>query len=381
MRKLFPFLLILVLLASCSSVGTENQTYTIYALGLERDISTTKHGNLRTDTDADTFLAESGFDYGDIVSVSFLDRNIEMPIVPVFSSAASGQAALALRKTDVSKEYDSLATFFINFGDFLTTYGIAAKKTNEDGTWDWVAEQGVSFPLRFDITLVEKAGYRTEVELSMLERTNNREDYPDITDWQFANFRKVTTTGMGNNLYRSSTPINGELGRNTFAMKAFEEAGINVIINVADDTWNDIPESYYKYQKILLLPMSVDITSESNLGIVAESLRFMAGNPGVYCIHCKEGKDRTGFIIAILELLMGADLDEVIEDYMVTYENFYRVEKGTERYRYISQTLIHQLETCGINGTEHLKQQTESFLRKLGLTDTELMNLRQNLGV
>ena len=381
MRKILPFFLILVLLVSCSTTGTRKQTYSIYAPGLERDISTTKHGNLRTDTDADTFLAESGFDYGDIVSVAFLDKNVEMPIVPVFSSAASGQAALALRKTDISKEYDKLATFFINFGDFLTTFGIATKETHEDGTWDWVAEQGISFPLRFDITLVEKAGYRTEVELSMLERTNNREDYPGLTDWQFANFRKVTTTGMGNCLYRSSTPINGELGRDTFAMTAFEGAGINVIINVADNTWNDIPQSYYRNQKILLLPMSVDITSESNLKHVVQSLQFMAGNPGIYCIHCKEGKDRTGFIIAILELLMGADMDEVIEDYMVTYENFYRVEKGTDRYQYISQTLIEQLEKCGIKGTDHLKEQTEAFLKKNGMTDEELTDLRRNLGV
>ena len=381
MRKFTPFLFILVLLVSCSSVSVRNQTYTIYALSLERDVSTTKHGNLRTDTDADTFLEESGFDYGDIINVSFLDRNVEMPIVPVFSSAASGQAALALRKTDVSKEYDCLATFFINFGDFLTTYGIATKSVHEDGTWDWVAEPGVTFPLRFDITMVEKAGYRTEVELSMLERTNAREDYPDLTDWQFANFRKVTTTGMGNNLYRSSTPIDGELGRDIFAMKAFEEASVSVIINIADNTWNDIPESYYKHQKILLLPMSVDITSESNLEYVVQSLQFMAANPGIYCVHCKEGKDRTGFIIAILELLMGADMDEVIEDYMVTYENFYSVKKGTEKYRYISQTLIQQLETCGIKGTEHLKEQTEEFLEKHGLTGEELTILRQNLGV
>ena len=42
---------------------------------------------------------------------------------------------------------------------------------------------------------------------------NNREDYPELTDEQFANFRNIATTGMGAGiLYRSSSPINPELG-------------------------------------------------------------------------------------------------------------------------------------------------------------------------
>ena len=371
----------LVLLVSCSTAGVQEQTYTVYALGLERDISTTKHGNLHLDKEAEDFLAESGLDYGDIVNVAFLDKNVKLPIVPVFSSASAGQAALALRTTDVSKQYDSLATLFINFGDFMTTYGIATRDVYNDGTWEWVAAEGVTFPLRFDITLVEKAGFKREVELSMLERTNKREDYPQLDDWQYANFRQVKTTGMGNCLYRSSTPISDELGRDSFAMKALKEAGVTVIINVADNTWNEVPESYYKDQNVILLPMSVDITSDSNMVIVAQGLRFMAENPGVYCIHCKEGKDRTGFIIALLEMLMGADINEVIEDYMATYENFYGVKKGTDKYVYISQTLLQQLEKCNIKGTENLKEQTEVFLKKLGLTNTEIEKLSQNLSV
>ena len=381
MRKILPFFFILVLLVSCSTAGVQEQTYTVYALGLERDISTTKHGNLHLDKEAEDFLAESGLDYGDIVNVAFLDKNVKLPIVPVFSSASAGQAALALRTTDVSKQYDSLATLFINFGDFMTTYGIATRDVYNDGTWEWVAAEGVTFPLRFDITLVEKAGFKREVELSMLERTNKREDYPQLDDWQYANFRQVKTTGMGNCLYRSSTPISDELGRDSFAMKALKEAGVTVIINVADNTWNEVPESYYKDQNVILLPMSVDITSDSNMVIVAQGLRFMAENPGVYCIHCKEGKDRTGFIIALLEMLMGADINEVIEDYMATYENFYGVKKGTDKYVYISQTLLQQLEKCNIKGTENLKEQTEVFLKKLGLTNTEIEKLSQNLSV
>ena len=375
MRKILPFLFIVFLLVSCATSKTEDVSYSISVPDLNFGTSANKHGNIRTTTDADIFLEESGLAYGDIVRVSFLDKSIEMPIVPIFSSVKQGQPGLALRKNDISDEYDRMATLFINFGDFITTYGIAKLEKHEDGTLEWVVSEDVTFPLTFEITLVEKAGYLTEVELSTLSRTNNREDYPHLTDWQYANFRQVKTTGMGNCLYRSSTPLIPDLGRNTFAMKALEEAGINVIINVDDNGSDHLPDSYYVKQNVFFETMSIDITSESNMELLSRILRFMADNPGVYCIHCKEGKDRTGFIIAVLELFMGATVDEVIEDYMLSYENFYGVERGTEKYTYISKTLLDQLDTF------NLRTEVNAFLKKIGLTDDELNHLRHNLSV
>jgi hypothetical protein len=375
MRKIHPFLFIVFLLISCATPKTEDASYSISVSDLEVGTSTNKHGNIRTDTDADTFLEESGFAYGDIVRVRFLGRSVEMPIVPIFSSVKRGNPGLALRKNDISDEYDKNATLFINYGDFITTYGIATLEKHEDGSLEWIPSEDITFPLTFEITLVEKAGYLTEVELSTLARTNNREDYPHLTDWQYANFRQVKTTGMGNCLYRSSTPLITDLGRNEYAMKAFEEAGINVIINVDDNGFDHLPDSYYAKQNVLFEPMSVNITSDSSIQLVAKVLRFMADNPGVYCIHCKEGKDRTGFIIAVLELFMGASLDEVIGDYMVSYENFYGVEKGTEKYSYISMALLDQLDVF------NLRTEVNAFLKKIGLSDDELARLRRNLSV
>ena len=375
MRKILSFLVIVLLLVSCSTLKTEDPRYSISVPDLEVGTNTNKHGNIRTTVDADTFLEESGFAYGDIVKVSFLDKSIEMPIVPIFSSVKRGKPGLALRKTDISDEFDRRATLFINYGDFITTYGIAKLEKHEDGSMKWIPSEGVTFPLSFEITLVEKAGYLTEVELSMLARTNHREDYPLLTDWQYANFRQVKTTRMGNCLYRSSTPLIPDLGRDTYAMKAFEEAGINVIINVDDNSPDHKPDSYYVEQTVFFEPMSVNITSDSSIELLSRALRFMADNPGIYCIHCKEGKDRTGFIIAVLELFMGATLDEVVEDYMLSYEYFYGVEKGTEKYTYISKAILDQLDVF------NLRTEVNTFLRKIGLTEDELARLRHNLSV
>ena len=150
---LIAIALLLVLIVSCSTTASkEDPFYSVHIIGLEQNISTTKHGNIRADVDCDTFLGESGFDFGDIVEISFLDQTLEVPIVPSYASVPAGQAGLALRKyEDIEDPNDLLATFFINSGDFTTKYGIATKETKEDKSWVWHACDGVTFPLSIEI--------------------------------------------------------------------------------------------------------------------------------------------------------------------------------------------------------------------------------------
>lgn len=389
MRKLLGIVFLvlsLFLVVSCSTTALkENEAYTIRIIGLERDISTTKHGNIRTDEDCFTFLENSGFELGDIVEVSFLDKKMDLPLVPSYSSVPAGQAGLALRINDASNNpNDYLATLFMNAGDFMTTYGIAVKQTKEDNSWDWVACDGVIFPIEVEIRLKEKGGYLSQLALADLSKSNERSDYPELDDRGFANFRKVTTTGMGDCLYRSSSPLNDVNGRDTYAMKALEDSAVNVIVNIEED--KDIAQgrpafegSYYSRQNAAYFRMTTDFMGKSNNAPLCDVFRFMAANPGIYCIHCKEGKDRTGFVTAVLELLMGATMDEVIDDYMVTYMNFYKVEKGTEQYSYISNLITDELKANGISDNGSLQEQTEQFLKGLGLTSEEISALKDNL--
>lgn len=54
--------------------------------------------------------------------------------------------------------------------------------------------------------------------------------YPDLSDEQFANFRAITTTGIGaGKLYRSSSPVNPETNRNLIADRAVS-AGITKLV-------------------------------------------------------------------------------------------------------------------------------------------------------
>jgi hypothetical protein len=230
-----------------------------------------------------------------------------------------------------------------------------------------------------------------EYILHELTRTNNREDYAHLTDEEFANFRVIDTTGMGEDvLYRSSSPINPEIGRNEYADAAIKNAGVTVIMNLADSAeeaakYEGFADTYYAGQKVIYLSLGVDFAADDFKAGLAKGLKFFAENEGTYLVHCTEGKDRAGFVSALLECLMGAGYEEVVEDYMVTYYNYYGVEEGTEKYDAIANSnIIKSLQKAF--GVEDLSKadlaaEAKEYILSLGLTEEEVTNLMVNLGL
>ena len=356
--------------------------------GLDADLWMTKYGNVYTDCKAVDFFDKLGFTWGDIVTVKFLDKTLELPVVPTYHYVDSGKPAII-----VNKDENGLPTGFlsmaINMGNFATTYGIAEKHTNEDKTWYWTAMEGVTFPIEVTFEMKEKGGYMAEYLLHDLNRTNNREDYADLTDEQFANFRNIATTGMGKNiLYRSSSPVNPEIGRNTYADKAAEAAGVKTFMNLADnkaaaEAYEGYADSYYSKQDVAFLGLGVDFSEASFKEGLAEGLRFMTTHEGPYLVHCTEGKDRAGYVSALLECFMGATYEEVCADYMTTYENYYGVEKGSEKYTAIlNSNIVKSLKNAfGVEdlAAADLKAEATEYLKEIGLSDAEIEQLRKNL--
>jgi len=81
-----------------------------------------------------------------------------------------------------------------------------------------------------------------------------------------------------------------------------------------------------------------------------------------------EGKDRAGIVVAVLQGLSGATVDEIVEDYMVSYENYFKVEKGTEGYKLVSKIMYDQL--CEMNNGEpvtdaNLKAVVVNYLKNM----------------
>ena len=99
-------------------------------------------------------------------------------------------------------------------------------------------------------------------------RSNKREDYAYLSDAEFANFRAVETTGMGmNTLYRSSSPINPSLERNDEADNALRDAGIRIVMNMADSDQSmtrfaDFGLTAYSQCDIITLDMTMNYDSD-----------------------------------------------------------------------------------------------------------------------
>ena len=233
---------------------------------------------------------------------------------------------------------------------------------------------------------------------SNLQHSDDRADFE--SDEVFANFRSVQAGNIKNNiLYRSASPVDNSYNRAAYADKLSKDAGIKFILDLSDDEekiagymagpdfQSDYFKSLYENGNVALVRLRSDYTSEGYAEKTAEALRALSDAEGPFLIHCSEGKDRTGFVCVLLEALCGADYGEIKEDYMITYENYYGIEKDSGRADYnalVKGLLKPMLQT--IVGSEdadvknaNLKDGAERFLKEGGMTDSEIEKLRKRL--
>lgn len=108
---------------------------------------------------------------------------------------------------------------------------------------------------------------------------------------------------------------------------------------------------------------------------------FLASGKSVpILIHCNEGKDRTGFVCAVLEALCGASILEITEDYMKSFENYFEVQKGSETCNLIASEIIVFLKRIsGGRFNENLSESTASYLQRKAELDLREINFVKNL--
>ena len=279
-------------------------------------------------------------------------------------------------------------------GTLLTACGTPS----EDGSYTWEFPEGQSLEtITVSISMQEAGGYYDQYLIHQLTRTDEREDY--ASDAVFANFRNVAVGDLGENaLFRSSSPVNNELNRAAYADDLAAANGVQTVMNLADSNAAiegyiaaegfDSPyyQSLYEAGQVIALNLGVDFTAADFKSGLAAGLRFFAENEGPYLVHCNEGKDRAGFVSALLECLMGATYDEVVEDYMITYVNYYHLEEGSEQYEAVKNSNIVSILT-NITGaaegtdlsTVDLAAAAEDYMLDDGLTADEISALKANL--
>ena len=378
MKKIFSFFLMLCLLVSVLvSVTAEGTSATVTEIQ--------KYGNLVLSMKGSELLSQ-GYAYGDIVTVTLNGQELEMPVGSNYSDVDQGSMICrVVIKPDTNEDTIILA---INMGDLATTTAIAEKeKIEADPGYVW--HYKVEEPVAVSIAMKEQGGYYDQWVMHQLVRSENREDYPDLTDEAYANFRAVTTTGIGaGKLYRSSSPVNPEINRNHQADAAAEKAGVKTFVNLADAEetmkgYEGFADSYYSKQNYICLNLGVDFSSEEFRHGLAEGLRFIAKGEAPFLVHCNEGKDRAGFVSAVIEALMGASADEITADYMVTFFNYYGVQPGTEQYDIIASSNI-QKSLAAAFGMEslssgNLQESCVNYLESIGLTADEIAGVQAKL--
>ncbi len=386
MKKLFSLLLAMVLLCSLLSVQAEPaevaapQTVTTQAPSVEE---IDKYGDIRLSITSGE-LAAMGYEYADYVNVSFLGQSVMLPVIPAYRYVGAKASALVMWE-DPEKPVE-LEVFN---GSFAGQYGLAERKTKEDGTRYHVALEGITFPVDVTIELAEKGGYADTYVIFDLTRTDERADYAALSDAQFANFRMVTTTGIGaNKLYRASSPVNPSIGRSAYADAAAAANGVRSFVNLADSAesaakYEGFADTYYSKQNVLYLNLGVDFTSELNKSGVKEAMEFLADCPTPVLVHCNEGQDRAGFMSVLLEGLLGASYDELVQDYMATFYNYYGVTAGTDQYAQISNNVAKNLNlTMGLEDPVNadLQAAITAYLESLGVSAETIAAVKANLG-
>ena len=340
--------------------------------GAVREIE--KYGHAVLDISIADF-EKAGFALGDTVDVVF-DNGYTLSGIPYFNGYYVDKGEAMLR----AYPGDTYLAVCINYGKLNETAGVQVGSTAT-------------------ISLAQKGAERDTQELNSLVYTDERSDYS--SDAVFANFRAVTVGDIAEGaLYRSASPVNNEHGRASYADALIQKAGVKTVLNLADHKEDidgylaaeDFASPYYKslYEagSVIPLGMPVDYSSESFGADLTAGLAKLSQQPGPYLVHCTEGKDRAGFTSALLECLMGASLDEVVADYMVSYENYYGVTQADQPEKYqliVKNNILDMLRTIAgvekdadLSGVD-LQAAAEDYLTGFGMTAEQLTALKTNL--
>lgn len=117
--------------------------------------------------------------------------------------------------------------------------------------------------------------------------------------------------------------------------------------------------------------------------VVAALRAIAAAEPGCVVFHCASGKDRTGLLALVLLTLAGATPDEIIADYLLTYDRMkHRYDElGIRDQRTAVRELLAKhgttVETSLTSTITSLAM--PGFLLENGLSDAELAALRTRL--
>ena len=236
------------------------------------------------------------------------------------------------------------------------------------------------------IELAEKGKYKKEYEAYNISNGISRLEGQTVEE--FMNAREITAGQIqSNRLYRSPSPFDEKFGRVEMIGEYLKEHQINVILDMADteeklNSYKNLPEytaSMISSGKVIPCRIGVDYLEAEAMKITGKGLTTMANSDGPYLIHCNLGRDRTGVICAVLEALCGATYQEIVDDYMVSYDKVHRInmDPSSLQYKLFKLRIDEQLEAVlGISidqlSTADLKTPAHDYLSRCGMSEESI---------
>lgn len=322
-----------------------------------------------------------GYEYGDSVDVTF-SNGYELNDLPYYNGYYV-DAGIPLLVGYPGYDYIKVA---INYGDDMFT--VANLNENDKAT----------------IKLHEKKKYLDIQNASDIHYYDERERYD--SDIEFANFRAMNVGNIKDNLlYRAASPCDNKHNRAHYVDTLIENAHVEFILNLADtkekiDSYiqkSDFNSPYFLslYQgnklffasinldnNVTLLAMNMNYRSNEFREKLVNGFKMMLNSDGPYLIHCLEGKDRTGFVCIVLEALMNASYTEIVDDYMQTYYNYYKITKDDSKYEIIKNRNVDSMlkfiignDNANLSSMTSFSNEVKNYLKDGGMTDTEINQL------
>ena len=354
MKKKLLILLMVLLCAACAPKKEPDREEAIAIEGYPT-IHEMEFGGVYIGITIDDFN-EQGFAFGDSVDVEF-SNGYTLEDIPYYNGyyVEAGEPLLV-----GYPGYDYIKAA-INYGDDLWDTGKLYAST-ANNLWLTAA---LDEHCTAKVTLREKAKYLAIQGARDIHYYDERERYD--SDTVFANFRSIRMGNIREDiLYRSASPCDNSHNRAHYVDALIANAKVNAILDLADD--DDKIEGYlekedfaspyflslYENGKVFPIALSMNYQSDVFAEKIAQGLIMLETVDGPYLIHCTEGKDRTGFVCMLIEVLCGASYQEIVDDYMLTYANYYDItkEKEPDKYQVILQQNIDAMLKYLVNDDE-----------------------------
>ena len=262
-------------------------------------------------TEAD--MTKAGFTLGDVISITIDDKEFVIPYYDGYYTRNGEYLCVAY------PSYSSICFTAANTG-------LPEELTGLEGH-------------TVTVRMKEKGGCLDVQQAMSMKYTNNRKDYPNLTDAEYANARAVSAGNIVSGiLHRCSSPFCNEINRSNYVSEYLEHEKVKTVLNLADTEEKIITYDMPPYSRtlwdggnVILCPLKADPTADDFNNRLIAALKELPSRPAPYVVHCMEGKDRTGYVCALLEGLCGATYEEIVADYLITYNNFYQITPAKDR--------------------------------------------------